>query len=50
MFKTFDQDRYFIERKYHHPDQPFNGFARWNYHGYEFDENTGLSDEEIQKG
>ena len=50
MFKMFEKDRYFIERKYHNPDEPFNGFARWNYHGYAFDESTGLSDEEIQTG
>ena len=50
MFKTFEQDRYFIEGKYHNPDEEFNSFARWNYHGYSYDENTGLSDEEMQNG
>ncbi len=50
MFKTFDQDRYYIERKYHIPEEPFNGYARWNYHGYAYEEGTGLSDEEIQEG
>ena len=50
MWKNFDKDRAYIEKKYHFPDQPFNGFARWNYHGYAFDENTGLSDEEMQAG
>ena len=50
MFKTFDEDRYYIERKYHNPKEPFNAFARWNYHGYPFDEHTGLSDEAMQKG
>ena len=50
MLKNFEKDRAFIEKKYHFPDQPFNAFARWNYHGYAFDESTGLSDEEMQKG
>ena len=50
MFKTFNQDRYYIERKYHNPEEPFNGYARWNYHGYAYDESTGLSDEEMQEG
>ena len=48
MFRTFEQDRYYIERKYHDPDQPFNGFARWNYHGYAYDESTGMDDETLQ--
>ena len=50
MWNNFEKDRLFIERKYHLPDQPFNSYARWNYHGYAFDESTGLSDEEMQKG
>ena len=50
MFKTFNKDRYYIERKYHIPEEPFNSFARWNYHGYPYDESTGLSDEEMQDG
>lgn len=50
MFKTFDQDRYYIERKYHIPEEPFNAYMRWNYHGYAYDESTGLSDEEMQEG
>ena len=50
MFKTFDQDRYYIERKYHIPEEPFNSYARWNYHGYAYDEGTGVSDEEMQEG
>lgn len=50
MFKTFNKDRYYIERKYHIPEKPFNSYARWNYHGYPYDESTGLSDEEMQDG
>ena len=50
MFKTFEQDREFIENKYHLKSQPYNSFARWHYHGYAYDESTGLSDEEIQNG
>ena len=47
MFKTFIQDRTFIETKYHFPDQPFNPYRRMAYHGYAYDESTGKSDEEI---
>lgn len=47
MFKTFIQDRPFIETKYHFPDQPFNPYRRMAYHGYAYDESTGKSDEEI---
>ena len=50
MFANFEKDREYIERKYHIPEEPFNSYARWNYHGYPFDESTGLSDEEIQIG
>ena len=28
MFETFDKDRYFIERKYHDPDAPFDPYKR----------------------
>jgi len=47
VFKTFIQDRPFIETKYHFPDQPFNPYRRMAYHGYAYDESTGKSDEEI---
>lgn len=50
MFKTLEQDRKMIERKYHNPDKEFDGFKRMAYHGYDYDEATGLSDEEIDKG
>ena len=50
MFKTFHNDRYYIERKYHDPAKPFNSYARWNYHGYDYDSSTGMNDEELQAG
>ena len=50
MFKTFDKDRYFIERKYHNPDEKFNPYERMKYHGIGYDENSGLDDEEIING
>ncbi len=48
--KSFYADRYFIERKYHNPDEPFNPYARMAYHGYDFDASTGLEDGEIREG
>ena len=50
MFKTFNEDRKFIESKYHLPGKPFNSCYRWESHGYDYDESTGLSDEQIQEG
>ncbi len=50
MFKTFNQDRKIIENKYHNVNEPFNSFSRWNYHGYPYDETTGLSDEQMENG
>ena len=50
MFKTFNEDRYFIERKYHNPDEEFNPYNRMAYHGVGYDEESGLDDEGILKG
>lgn len=50
MFKTLDSDRYMIERKYHNPDKEFDSFNRMAYHGYDYDESTGLDDNRIDKG
>ena len=50
MFKFFNEDRYFIERKYHDPDETFNPFARMAYHGIGYDEESGLDDEAILSG
>ena len=44
------EDRAHIENKYHKVGQPFDSRKRWGYHGYAFDETTGLSDEEIREG
>ena len=46
----FNQDRKFIENKYHKTDKPFNPYARMAYHGYDYDNSTGLEDEEIKEG
>ena len=43
-------DRYFIERKYHDPEQPFNAFRRRAYHGIGYLEETGLDDAALQAG
>lgn len=44
------EDRGHIENKYHLTDQPFDGLKRMAYHGYPYDETTGLSDEAIHEG
>ena len=46
----FNDDRSFIENKYHKTDEPFNPYSRMAYHGYDFDKSTGLEDEEIRDG
>lgn len=50
MFKTLNDDRYYIERKFHNPDEEFDPFIRMVYHGEGYDMDTGLSDEEIIAG
>ena len=47
MFKTLYHDRDTIERKYHIPEEEFDSFKRMAYHGYAYDESTGLDDKEI---
>ncbi len=48
--KNFDFDRKFIENKYHKTNEPFDSFNRMAYHGYPYDESTGLSDGDIISG
>lgn len=50
MFKTFNEDRDFIERKYHNPYAEFNPYRRMEYHGVGYDEESGLDDGEIING
>ncbi len=50
MFKTFDLDKPYIERKFHNPDEPFNPYTRMIYHGSGYDENSGLDDDAILEG
>lgn len=49
MFKTFYEDRDFLENKYHRTDMPFDPHSRRSYHGYDYPDN-GFSDEEINEG
>ena len=50
MFKSFYEDRKFIERKYHNPDEEFNPYERMKYHGDGYDEDSGLDDVGIING
>ena len=50
LFKTFNNDRKWIENKYHIVGEPFNPYQRMAYHGHDYDVSTGLSDEEILAG
>ena len=45
-----ENDRRIIENKYHKTDEPFDGFNRMAYHGYDFDPSTGKTDAEIDAG
>ncbi len=49
MFNALISDRKIIERKYHNPDEPFDPYQRFDYCGYECDEKTGITNEEIKK-
>ncbi len=49
-FKTLDGDMEYLLNKYHRQDENYNPFARFDYHGYEYDSSTGLTDEEIVAG
>lgn len=50
MFRTFEEDRKYIERKYHNPEEPFNPYARMKYHGSGYDQESGLDDSAILEG
>lgn len=43
-------DRYYIERKYHDPEQPFDPFKRMAYHGIGYTEESGLDDRALLEG
>lgn len=45
-----DKDRRVIENKYHLTDKEHDPFNRFKYHGYGYDESTGLDDDEIKAG
>lgn len=42
-----ENDRHYIENKYHRTDEAFDPFDRLNYHGYEYDASTGLDDAQM---
>ena len=44
------KDRYYIERKYHDPEKPFDPFKRMAYHGIGYLEDSGLDDEALLEG
>ncbi len=48
--KNFYRDRSYIENKFHKADEPFDAYNRMAYHGYDFDESTGETDDEIRAG
>lgn len=48
--KNFETDRKYIENKYHKTDEPFDAYNRMAYHGYDYAENTGKTDDEIRSG
>ncbi len=48
--KAFYEDRPILENKYHNVDEPFDPLRRFFYHGYDYDESTGLSDGEMKAG
>ena len=50
MFKTLENDRAWLENKYHKVDEPFDPYSRMAYHGHDHDPATGRSDEEILEG
>lgn len=43
-------DRYYIERKYHNPEEDFNPFARMSYHGMGYIEESGLDEQGLLDG
>ena len=45
-----NEDRKYIENKYHNTSEPFNPHERWKYHGGEYDPSTGLDDEGLKAG
>lgn len=53
MIQTFPylspEDREHIENKYHKVNEPFDPKSRMAYHGYDYDEATGLSDQQIHE-
>ena len=50
LFILPEQDRIYLENKYHRTDEPFDAFSRMEYHGYEYDPATGMTDAEIHAG
>ena len=49
MFKTLLADRETIENKYHKTTEKYNFMNRFDYHGYDYDEKTGLAEEILKQ-
>lgn len=49
-FQLPPADREAIENKYHKLSEPYNSLARFDYHGWECDNGTGMDDAEIKAG
>ncbi len=47
---NFQQDRTWIENKYHNTNEPFDSFQRMAYHGHPCDPTSGMDDEEMLQG
>ena len=50
MFRSLYRDMPYLENKYHRTGEPFDPYRRMDYHGGEYDESTGLGDEEMDRG
>jgi len=48
MFGNLNNDMDYLINKYHRVDLPFDPYDRMAYHGYEYDESTGLDDDTMR--
>ena len=44
------EDLRYLQHKYHNPEQPFDPFKRYLFHGYDYDPETGLDDGQMRAG
>jgi len=45
-----EEDRIWIENKYHNTKEPYNAYNRMAYHGHPYDPSTGMDDDEMAAG